>query len=246
MAASGPAALPPIYTAEPLEPLADEHPDLHADGRAEDRALWGKLGLSSDTPADAPNAIYKTLMATADGETSWGYYAPVKLGEVAGTGASGVLEIASIPAVFRSLEIHLIGRSDTAATSASVRMTFETSPTAGAYNHEQLLASATSVTGAENIGASDHITTAAVPAASSSASVMTAARILILDYANTGIFKTVLINSAEPTNIATSAIFLRHMAGCWESTAAISRVRLTLSAGNWTTASRMTIYGIPG
>lgn len=219
-----------------------EHHLQHSNANDIIEALEGKLGIGATTP----DAQFKSLVATAAGTSAWGYSQMVKLAEIAGTGASGVLEIASIPATFRTLEIHLIGRSDTAATSTGVRMTFETSPTSGAYNHEQLLASSTSVSSAENIGASDFITVAAVPAASSSANVMTAARILIPDYANTGIFKTTISTASEPTTIATASIFIRQMAGLFEATAAISRVRLTLSAGNWTTASRMTIYGIPG
>jgi hypothetical protein len=167
------------------------------------------------------------------------------VGDVFGTGSSGVLEISSIPSAFRSLEIHLIGRSDTAATNATVRLTFETTPTVGSYNHQALVAFATTVVALENIGTSDYITTAAFPAASSSSpDLIGFARILLPDYSNAG-FKNVLINTVEPTNLATGGMITRQMAGCWESTGAIDRVRMTLSAGNWTADSRMTIYGKP-
>lgn len=205
-------------------------------------ALEAKLGIGATTP----DAQFKSLVGSAAGVSAWGYSTPVKLGEISGTGASGVLEIASIPATFRALELHLVGRSDTAATSAGVRLTFETSPSAGTYNHQQISGAATAVAAAENIGTSDFITFAAFPGASSPASCYGAARILIPEYAFTSFFKTCICHSSEPQNLVSGGFTMRHTGGLWESTAAISRVRLTLSAGNWTTISRLSLYGIPG
>lgn len=71
MTASGPTSLPDAYVGDPDEALATNHVDLHVDDRDELRALWTKLGLSSDTPLDEPTTPGDVLTVTADGETSW-------------------------------------------------------------------------------------------------------------------------------------------------------------------------------
>jgi len=55
---------------------------------------------------------------------------------------------------------------------ASARLTFEATPTAGAYNHILLSAAATAVTSSENIGTSDFLTVGIVPTAGASAGIV--------------------------------------------------------------------------
>jgi hypothetical protein len=169
----------------------------------------------------------------------------VQLDEEIGTGASGVLEFSNIPQNYRHLQISLMGRSDAAATSSSVHLTFETSPTAGAYNHQRLTGAAATAAASENVGASDFIHALTVPAASSTANLYGGGEIIIFEYTNTGMMKMVNAQQGGATNVATGAIVAAITTGVWESTDAISLIRLTLAAGNWTTLSRATLYGVP-
>ncbi len=202
-------------------------------------ARWGY-----DTGSTTPNAIYKTLMASGAGTSAWGYNSPVKIGEVSGTGSSGVLEISGLPATFRELNVSLDGgrSTQTSATAAVVRMTFESTPTAGGYDNQRMLAGSTIVVGDENIGASDFINCGIVPAADSTVNVAGSLNISLPGYAGTSAFKTALVQNCGPAALTSGNLTALISAGVWESMAAITRVRLTLSAGNWTTGSRMTIW----
>lgn len=161
-----------------------------------------------------------------------------------GTGASGVLEFSSIPAGYRALIVELVGRSDAAAAAASARLTFETSPTAGAYDHQLLTTFGATLSASENVGASDWIALGFVPAGTSSANLHAAIAIELPEYANTGILKPVRVVGSGLTNLAANGLFTTQVAGVWESTAAIDRVRLVLASGNWTTSTVARLYGL--
>lgn len=169
-----------------------------------------------------------------------------KIAEVNGTGASGVLEFSSIPATYRELQITLIGRSDTAGSAGTgVRLTFETSPTAGAYNLVAIQASTGAASAPEQFGASDFLTITNVPTAGCPANLAGAAKAFLLEYANTSFYKSVHVLGNQLIDLVSGSATLRNSHGVWESTAAIARVRLTLSSGNWTTTSRATLWGVP-
>lgn len=167
------------------------------------------------------------------------------IAEAVGTGASGVLEFTGIPASFRNLVVSFVGRSTAAADYATVQLTFETSPTAGAYDHQNILGQAGVASAGENIGASNSIEAGYLAANTSSANVHGGGRIYLPEYANTGIFKAVSIVTHGGSSLVTARILTEVVAGIWESTAAIDRIRLTLSGGSWTTTSRATLYGEP-
>lgn len=246
MPASGPGSLPPVYTpgAAPGATLAAAGHDtlLHENDRLELRALWTKLGLGTFTP----DALHKTLKATAPGVTSWDYHAPVKLGSASGTGASGVIEFTSIPAVFKHLLVRVTGRSDAAGTAGTeLRLTFESSPTAGTYDHEQISAVNTTVSASQNVGTSDYILCGLFPTAGATSTLAGYAAIEIGDYTNTSIYKPVLVTGAALLELTSGSLQYKQAVGVWESTLAIDRVRLTLQSGNFATLSRATLYGVP-
>ncbi len=58
------------------------------------------------------------------------------------------------------------------------------------------------------------------------------------NYSNTTTYKTVLSRCSNPTG-GTLAV-----AGLWRSTAAITSITLTPTAGNWLSGSTFTLYGI--
>jgi hypothetical protein len=69
MPASGPTALPPTYTVQTpaLTLSAAGHDQQHEDNRAEDRAIWTKMGLGASTPT--ANTV---LRGTGAGTSAFG------------------------------------------------------------------------------------------------------------------------------------------------------------------------------
>ena len=204
-------------------------------------AAWTKLGIG----ATSPDTLHKSLKATAAGTSSWDYHTVVRLDQQSGTGASGIITFSTVNANFRNLIIRGVGRSDNASHAVTARLSFESSPTSGAYDHQRAFAFATTLQADENIGAADYITIGVFPGSTSTSNLYGSATIEIPEYANTSIFKPVQIQSGGQTHLGTGEIVTAMVSGVWESTAAISTIRLVLSAGNWTTASRFTLYGEP-
>lgn len=167
------------------------------------------------------------------------------LAQAAGDGVSGVIEISGIPATYRALYVEIAGRSTTAGTSAAVRLTFETSPTSGAYFHQLKRANNATVSASQNPGTSDFISIGAVSGDGSTASLYGMIRVSIPEYANTSVKKNVLAHSAAATNLATGEMFNDDTTGHWNATTAIDRLRFTLSTGAWTTASRISVWVLP-
>lgn len=211
-------------------------------------ALEAKVGIAASTPVSGT-----VLRASGTGSSTWAAVtaadlsagaAMVKIAEVTASGSSGVMEITSITASFRDLIITVVGRSQNAGSAGTAAsLTFESSPTAGAYNHVLGIIT-TSLSATENIGATDSIQVGAVPTAGSTANVHGGMHIVVHEYANTGMFKPVEAICSSPLTLSAGSFQLRVVAGVFESTSAITRVRLTIGS-NWTTTSRMTIFGTP-
>lgn len=169
-----------------------------------------------------------------------------KLGEAVGTGASGVMEVTSIPQTYRHLLVTAVMRSSVAATSDGVRLTFESSPTAGAYDRQRIQVFNTTVSGSEDIGASDFILMTAAAGASSPSGLVSAMDFIVFNYASTTVAKIVRNSGVAALDYATGNIRLENHGGVFEVlTPGIDRVRLTLASGNWTTLARMSVYGLP-
>jgi hypothetical protein len=60
----------------------------------------------------------------------------------------------------------------------------------------------------------------------------------VLNYANTNVFKTLLARFSSPSEIVGAE------SGLWRNTNAINAINLSLSAGNFTNGSVITLYGI--
>lgn len=207
------------------------------------RAVESTTAVSHAILADATHVLTAGGLAQAISEATGGGFS--KIAEVVATGASAVMEIASIPATYRHLQIELVGRSDAAGAGGAVaRLTVETSPTAGAYDYGQVAGLGTTLVGTENIGASDWIHGGQIPTDGAAANLHGGSTIRIFDYANTAIFKTVWVFGASTIDLATGQVQLKNNVGVIELLTAIDRVRLTLSGGNWKATSRMTLYGL--
>lgn len=169
------------------------------------------------------------------------------LDQQVGTGSSDTITFASIPATYGSLYLEIVGRSTNAGTSLSVRITFEGSPTVGAYNHQYITGNNTTVAGAENPGTSDFIIVGTVPGTGGPASAHGIVKVDIPEYANTSIHKGVQMQSISTGAAAygSAALLTLNGGGAWESTAAISTIIVKVSAGNWATTTRARLWGRP-
>jgi hypothetical protein len=203
------------------------------------------VGAAADTVLRGTGADVASFGKVQSGDITVGTATLLKIAEVSGTGASATIEFTSIPATYRSLEIHLVGRSTNASGFNSVTLTFESSPTAGSYNHQRFVAFGTSTAAQENIGATSSILVGTAPGSTAVAAAHGAVRISLIEYANTNVMKTSISHSLGVDTLASAGIGTDVNAGIWESTTAIDRVRLSIAAGSWTTTTRATLYGIP-
>lgn len=170
-----------------------------------------------------------------------------RIAELVGTGSSGVLEFANIPQYYRDLELILCGRSTAAIAVDAGQMTFETSPTSGAYNTQRYYGFGSSSGADEVIGIESWIRTVGFPGALSPANLSRTLHAFIPDYARTDMFKHVGAYDAGgegASPLATNGLVIAYVNGLWESTAAIDRIRVLLTTGNWTTSTRAVLYGI--
>ena len=169
----------------------------------------------------------------------------MKIGEVTGTGTTGVIEFASIVSSFRALEVHVWGRVTGSAGPASLQLTFEASPTTGAYNGQLLRGNGLVVSAGENTGGTNYIGVGVLPGTGAAAGVGGGLTVTIPEYGNTAYFKVLSAVSMGISAITTAGFFCDNTIGLWESTAAINYLRLTLSAGNFETSARVSLWGLP-
>lgn len=226
------------------------HSQYHTDESDAIEAIEAKLGIGASVAAANQVLRGTAAGATAFGQVQAGDLTPgtstmLKIGEVAGTGASGVLEIAGIPSTYRSLMLQWVGRSTGAVTTDDARLTFETTPTPGAYAHQYMYATGTTFTAAQNPGTFNFISVGFLPGASSTANLHASGRIEVPEYANAAVHKTTIAHNAGFATLVGSVYYAMYVVGAFLALPAINRVRLTLNSGFWTTTSRMTLYGLP-
>lgn len=217
-----------------------KHSESHNDMGDVIEALIAKLGIGASTPTNIDDVLY----VTGTGATAFGKRGLSKIAEASGTGASGVITFSSIPATYRELEITVFGRGDTAATNVNCRMTINGNSTATDYDSEHGLASGISTTAVEHLGDVGYIDAGNFPAASSTSNLYSSTKLWLPEYANTSPWKVVQFLTSNLLTLLTGNLTPRFGAAAFESTAAISSLTFTLSAGNWTTASRITLWGM--
>lgn len=147
-----------------------------------------------------------------------------------------------IPQNYKHLLITGNLRGDTAATNTDALLRLNGVSSANYFN-QHITAFATTVTGAESVGATS-ATTGNVSAATSTANVFGKWFCLIPDYTEGtnkpgGVF---LVESMRGTASAQIGIyvgsFVLNVAG------AVTKITLTPAAGNWDAGSRLSLYGI--
>jgi len=156
---------------------------------------------------------------------------------VAGTGSSPTITFSSLPAGYKHLQIRATSRSDSGSyPHAFIRFN---SDSGSNYARHYLFGDGGSVSSG---GSSSSTGGYAVEVAGNdkSANLYGASVVDIVDAFSATKNKTV----RSFAGYTTGGIFL--YSGAWFNTSAITSITLNLSAGNFTTASRFSLYGIKG
>lgn len=167
----------------------------------------------------------------------------VKLGESALSGTSTLITFASIPGSFRALLLIIQARGDDAGTTINVVLELN-DDTGANYDTQSVSSVGTTPSGNETIGTASP-TVATISAGGAAASAVGSVNVFFPNYAGTTFHKT-----WEGTNFGKigttpgSAMFAALGGGLWRNTAAITKLELKPSAGNFIAGSSFSLYGI--
>ena len=160
-----------------------------------------------------------------------------------GSGGSSSIEFTSIPATYTHLQIRGIGTCTRNIGTMDLNITFN-SDTGANYSWHMIVGNGSAVD-AYNGTSTTYMKTMiySLP----TANVYGAGVIDILDYANTNKYKTVRSLNGCDNNAGTTDSQMYFASGNWRSTSAITSITVKSLAGfNFTTASKVSLYGIKG
>ena len=187
--------------------------------------------------SSASNSVSPTTWAT-------GLYESIATGT--GNGTSATIVFSSIPSTFTHLQIRGIGRNTSNNnTFDRMRITFNSDSGTNYSLHELYTVNGTAyATATANASAMYGFNISY--GGSSYANVFGAGVIDILDYANTGKYKTLRSLGGVDVNSTSLDEGSNFASGSWRSTSAISTITLNSAAGFWATGTHFALYGIKG
>jgi hypothetical protein len=185
----------------------------------------------SSTLANGSAYGYRTLAAAAAG-------AYESIASASGTGSSGTITFSSIPSTYASLQIRLLGNTTTAA-GYNFGLRINGSTTIADYYAHNLEANGSSVSCAVFTGSNSYIKCGEV---SGNANNFTAAIFDLDNYASTTQKKTIRTFSGFDNN---SNGFIQIYSGLYQQNTAITSISV-FTTDNWTTTTRVALYGIKG
>ncbi len=201
-----------------------------------------KHGYAPKAPNDATVFLNGQGAYTSPSASAGGALSLINSATPTGT---GVVTFSSIPATFKHLLVVASGRS-TAGSSpgVNIQLTFN-NDTGANYDYETVQIVNTTVSSNTAAAQASITTMGLIPWSGATASNAGWGRAEIFNYAGTSLFKGCRISrgSLGATTIGASAVAMDGYAQ-WRSAAAINRIDLTLSAGNWDTGSQVTLYGL--
>jgi len=159
---------------------------------------------------------------------------------VAGSVAASIT-FSSIPQTYRHLKLRVVARGDTAAASIIMNAQFN-GDTAANYDCGNVGATNTGVSATAAV-AQTAIIAGYLSAASAPSNVPGVVEAWIYDYARTVFEKVYHALGVQKLSTAVGGISERYWSGWWRSTAAITQIVLTPSAGNFVIGSVFSLYG---
>ncbi len=157
--------------------------------------------------------------------------------------AAANIDVSGIVDDYAHLLLVFSGRSDAAALSAAVGLRFNND---SAANYDQQYYTMRTSPGNVVTAATTSINCAQVTAASDTAGAVGVSEIIVPNYAGTTLRKAIAWRgwAKETTDGTTTGYESMVGGGEWRSTAAVTRITLTPSAGNFIAGTRLTIYGM--
>jgi hypothetical protein len=161
---------------------------------------------------------------------------------VNGTGSSDTVSFNSIPATFKHLQIRWIGRCDAATADENMQLRVN-NDTAGNYSRHFLYGVGSGSPSSGGDANASGVLVGRITGANSTALIMGAGIIDILDYASGTKYPTFRAISGNDQNGSGLSWFA---SGSWRNTTAITSIQLKqiFGYGNLTTASTFALYGI--
>lgn len=164
------------------------------------------------------------------------------IASVVGTGSSQLITLSSIPSTYKHLQIRGIFRSTEAGSGTNFYM-YVNGDTATNYSYHTLRGDGTTVTSSGNASVTKMFVGRA-PGAGTTAGIMNATILDILDYANVSKYKTFRHISGKDDDTYGGDLVLR--SGLWMSTSAITSITFIIDNPNFSSLSSVALYGIKG
>ena len=159
----------------------------------------------------------------------------------ASAGGSAYLEFTSIPSTYTHLQIRGIARNSTSGVGTQVGYITFNSDSGANYSLHRLQGDGASAT-ASGTASTAYITTATEVQSGDTANVFGAFVVDILDYASANKNKTV--RSLDGVDANGSGIIALRSGAWYNSSSAISTIRITASSNNFLQYSSFALYGI--
>jgi hypothetical protein len=190
---------------------------------------------------NASSLKWKPGAAGSGGSGGGGSGALVPLATTTLGAAQATISLTGIDQTYADLIVVVTARGDAAATFADVRMTLN-NDTGTNYDTQRSDLNNGTLTGAGAVAAAFGFI-GWIPAASGVANAASSLEIVIPSYANTTFHKDFFSRSGLRTGAAAANMFENAIWGDWRSTAAVNRIDLALSTGNFVAGTKVTVYG---
>lgn len=157
------------------------------------------------------------------------------------TGGQATIDFTAIPQTYKHLVVTLTARADGAYPDTDIYLTFNGDT--GATYDDQYLYSTGTTSGNTSALAAAHMRAGLTAGANAPAGVYAETTIEVLNYTNATPRKNVSIKTYDHGSDG-GAGFLIVEAGQWRNTAAVTRLTLTPSSGNFAAGTVATLYGV--
>ncbi len=165
---------------------------------------------------------------------------PILLSEHITSGTDASVTFSSISASYRNLTLMLQARCDNSSTDQGIGVTFN-NDTGGNYERQYINANQAVLTAAQ-LTAQNSMVIADISCATALANTASVNIISVPNYTGTTFHKQAFTANSGVNGTVTSNLSIFIFAGRWASTAAINRIDLTPSAGNFITGSTFDLY----
>jgi hypothetical protein len=223
------------------------HSAKHNDIDTAMEAVQTKVGTGASTPT--ANTVLRGTGpgASAFGQIQAGDITPgtatmLKIAQTVLGSATASITFSSIPGTYESLMLVVHGRGDNASQQVELWLRCN-GDTAGNYLTEESAAQGAAHVASEL--ASSKVRLGYLPAATSTASLFGANRLMIPGYSRTVGYKAMLAEGADAHVFTTNGYIRTSSSGWWLNTAAITQLQILLSAGNLIAGTVATLYGLP-